>query len=49
MMKATYEKAVANMQEISELIQKSNGEALGVLNARFTAAMEEVKSLVAKA
>ncbi|WP_353212720.1 TIGR01841 family phasin [Rhodovarius sp.] len=49
MMKAAYEKAVANMQEISELIQKSNGEALGVLNARFTAAMEEVKGLVVKA
>ncbi len=48
MLKAGYEKAVANMREISELIQKSNGEALGVLNARFTAAMEEVKGLVAK-
>jgi phasin family protein len=48
MLKAGYEKAVTNMREISELIQKSNGEALGVLNARFTTAMEEVKSLVAK-
>ena len=48
MMKAAYEKAVANMREIGELIQKSNGEAVGVLNARFTAAMEEVKGLVAK-
>ena len=48
MLKAGYEKAVANMREISELIQKSNGEEMGVLNARFTAAMEEGKGLVAK-
>lgn len=48
MLKAAYEKAVGNMKEISELIQKSNGEALSVLNARFTAAMEEAKSLMAK-
>lgn len=48
LLKAAYEKAVANMKEIGDLIQKSNGEALGVLNARFTAAMEEVKGLVAK-
>ena len=46
MVKAAYERAVANMQEIAELIQKSNGEALGVLNRRFAAALEEVKSIV---
>lgn len=46
MMKAAYERAVANMQEIAELIQKSNGEAVGVLNRRFAEALEEVKSLV---
>ncbi len=49
MAKVTYEKAVANLQEIAELIQKSNSEALGVLNKRFTEAMEEVKGLMAKA
>ena len=48
LLKAGYEKAVGNMREVSELIQKSNAEALGVLNARFTSAMEEVKGLVAK-
>lgn len=48
LLKTGYEKAVANMREVVELIQKSNGEALGVLNARFTTAMEEVKGLVAK-
>jgi phasin family protein len=46
MMKAAYERAVANMQEIAELIQKSNGEAVGVLNRRFAEALEEVKDLV---
>jgi phasin family protein len=46
LMKTGYERAVANMQEIAELIQKSNGEAVGVLNRRFAEALEEVKSLV---
>ena len=46
MMKAGYERAVANMQEIAELIQKSNGEAVGVLNRRFAEALEEVKVMV---
>jgi phasin family protein len=48
MMKTAYERAVANMQEIAELIQKSNGEALNVLNQRFSEALEEVKGLVNK-
>ncbi|MBS7809881.1 phasin family protein [Roseococcus pinisoli] len=48
MMKKAYERAVANMQEVAELIQKSNGEAVGVLNRRFSEALEEVKSLVHK-
>ncbi|MBW6398519.1 TIGR01841 family phasin [Roseomonas sp. HJA6] len=47
--KATYEKAVANLQEIADLIQKSNSEALSVLNKRFAEAMDEVKGLMAKA
>jgi phasin family protein len=46
MVKSAYERAVANMQEIAELIQKSNGEAVGVLNRRFAEALEEVKGLV---
>jgi phasin family protein len=48
MMKSAYERAVANMQEIAELIQKSNGEAVGVLNRRFGEALEEVKGLMHK-
>ncbi|HWL81556.1 MAG TPA: TIGR01841 family phasin [Roseomonas sp.] len=47
-LKASYGRAVANMQEIADLIQKSNAEALSVLNRRFAEAMDEVKSLMAK-
>ena len=46
--KSTYEKAVANLQEIADLIQKSNNEALSVLNKRFAEAMDEVKGLMTK-
>lgn len=43
--KAAYERAVGQMQELADLIQKSSGEALSVLHARFAEAMEEVKNL----
>ncbi len=48
MFKSAYERAVANMQEVSELIQRSNGDALSLLNQRFAEAINEVKTLVAK-
>jgi phasin family protein len=48
LLKAGYERAVANIREIGDLIQKSNGEALDLLNRRFAEAMEEVKQLAAK-
>jgi phasin family protein len=48
LLKATYERAVANMKEISDLIQRSNSEAIGLINDRFAEAMDEVKALVAK-
>ena len=48
MLKGAYEKAVGNMREVADLIQKSNTEALALLNHRFTEAMDEVKSLAAK-
>jgi phasin family protein len=48
LLKSAYERAVSNMQEIGDLIQKSSGEALGLLNHRFTEAMDEVKLLAAK-
>jgi phasin family protein len=46
LLKRAYERAVANSKEISELIQRSNGEALDMLNSRFTQAMDEVKGLI---
>lgn len=46
LLKQAYERAVANMRELSDLIQRSNGEALSLLNQRFSEAMDEMKSLV---
>jgi phasin family protein len=46
--KSTYEKAVANLQELADLIQRSNSEAIALLNKRFAEAMDEVKGIVAK-
>ncbi len=46
LLKKTYERAVSNTQEMSDLIQRSNGEAVGLLNQRFTEAMDEVKNMM---
>jgi len=43
--KTAYERAVANLKELSDLIQRSNAEAVGVLNKRFAEALDEVKTL----
>jgi phasin family protein len=48
LLKNAYQRAVANSRELGDLIQRSNGEALGVLNKRFTEAMDEVKGLIEK-
>jgi phasin family protein len=48
LLKKAYERAVSNTRELSELIQRSNGEALDLLNKRFTEALDEVKVLVEK-
>ncbi len=48
LLKAGYSRAVSNMKEIADLIQKSNGEAIELLNNRFTEAMDEVKTLAAQ-
>jgi phasin family protein len=49
LLKSGYERAVSNMKEIADLIQKSNGEALEVLNRRFAEAMEELRQMAGKA
>jgi len=48
LMKASYERAVSHVKELADLIQRSNGEALNMLHARFTEAMDEVKAIAAK-
>ena len=47
--KAAYGRAVANLKEIGDLIQRSNAEAVGLLNQRFADALDEVKALAEKA
>ena len=49
MLKNAYERAVGNIKELSDLIQQSNAEAIGLLNTRFAEALDEVKALAQKA
>jgi phasin family protein len=48
LLKQAYERAVANMKEIGDLITQSNAEAINLLNSRFGEAMDEVKALASK-
>ncbi len=48
LVKQSYERAVSHMRELADLIQRSNGEALQMLNKRFAEAMDEVKTLAEK-
>ncbi|MGA9867890.1 MAG: TIGR01841 family phasin [Acetobacteraceae bacterium] len=48
LVKQGYQRAVNNMQELSDLIQRSNAEALNLLNRRFSEAMDELKQLAQK-
>lgn len=48
LLKTAYEHAVANMKELGDLIQRSNAEAISLLNTRFAEAMEEIKALTEK-
>ncbi|MBV9784492.1 MAG: TIGR01841 family phasin [Acidisphaera sp.] len=48
LLKQSYERAVANTRELSDLIQRANNEALGLLNGRVVEAMDEVKLLMEK-
>lgn len=47
--KAAFEKALANMKEMAEMVAKSNSEAAEVLSNRMKENLEEVKSAMAKA
>ncbi len=48
LVKQSYERAIGNIRELSDLIQRSNGEAVSLLNHRFTEAMDEIKTLLEK-
>jgi phasin family protein len=46
--KTSYEKALAATRELAELVTKTQDEAFGVLNKRFTESFEEFKDFAAK-
>ena len=48
LVKTSYEHAVANIRDLSELIQRSNTEALQVLSDRFRESMDEIRGLIEK-
>ena len=48
LLKHAYERSVANIKELSDMITRSNEEALQLLHRRFTEAMDEVKQLADK-
>lgn len=48
LLRKAYEDAVANTQELGDLIKKSNTEAIGRLNVRFSEAMTEIQALLEK-
>jgi len=48
LLKQAYQRAVAHMKELGDLIQQSNAEALSLINRRFEEAMDEVKALAEK-
>lgn len=43
--KAAFEKSLANMREIAEMIAKSNSEAADVITQRVSATLEEIKTM----
>lgn len=49
LLKQSYEHAVTNLKELSDLIQHANNEAIALLNKRFAEAMDEVRTIMDKA
>lgn len=49
LVKTTFEKALANIKELSELVAKSNSEAAEILAKRVAESLDEVKAAIAKA
>ncbi|MCB1680616.1 MAG: phasin family protein [Rhodospirillales bacterium] len=46
--KKSYEKTLAGMNEISELLQKTNADASSVINRRLSASLKEIKAAIDK-
>jgi len=46
--KAAFEKALANMRELAEMVAKANREAAEVISKRVTASIDELKQVMAK-
>lgn len=46
--KSTYERNVSTLQEMSDMIGKSNQKATGILNKRVSASVNELKSAIKK-
>ncbi|AWK87095.1 phasin family protein [Azospirillum thermophilum] len=47
LVKAAFEKAIANAREVSELLAKSNTEAAEILSKRVSESLDELKSAIA--
>ncbi|WP_119678055.1 phasin family protein [Indioceanicola profundi] len=48
LIKAQFEKAIANMKELAEMVAKANNEAAEVLSSRVSASIEEMKTTISK-
>lgn len=49
LVKDAFESTLGNVKELSEMMAKSNSEVMDLLNARFTASLDELKTVVDKA
>lgn len=49
LVKHSYERAIANVRELRDLIAQANGEAVELLNRRFLESLDEIKALVERA
>ena len=49
LVKVAFEKALANMKELAEMVAKSNTEAANVISKRFSESLEELKAMMGKA
>lgn len=47
-MKHAYERAISNMKELGELVQRANNEAIQLLTQRFAEAMDDIQQMMSK-